>query len=216
MPTALLLAAILAASSLDTPPHSAPRVRLALDIEFPPGAPERMASAVIAEATSIWSRYGVEIVARTPAPCQWLPDNVTALDVRLAAHVSSRGRTPLASIVFSPEGDPGHVISVFYDDIVRASTRSALASAEPEWPLALRQQVIARVLGRVIAHEIGHFLLRSPAHAQKGLMRPVQSTMELALGATSLFLLTTMEVERLDRTLGADKEKGPADSRPLK
>src|SRR5258705_7551167 len=102
MPTALLLAVILAASSPDAAPPSAPRARLALDIEFPPGAPERMASAAIAEAASIWSRYGVEIVARAPTPCGWLPDHVTALDVRLATHVSTPWRTPLASIIFSP------------------------------------------------------------------------------------------------------------------
>lgn len=216
MPIALLLAAALTLSSSTVAISVPPRVHLALDIEFPPGVPGSVASGAIAEAASIWSRYGAEIVALAPSPCRWVPDNVTALDVRLATHVPGRWQTPLAEIVFSPAGDPGHVISIFYDDIVRFSTRSALGSAEPEWPLAVRQQVTARVLGRVIAHEVGHFLLRSPAHARTGLMRSVQSAAELSSGAPSLFLLTAAEIERLDRVLGAEKETGPADSWPLK
>jgi hypothetical protein len=216
MPTALLVAAALIASSPAVADRVPARVHLVLDIELPPGVRGTVTSGAIAEAASIWARYGVEIVARRAAPCGWLSDNVTALEVRLAVHAQRRSTTPLGAIVFSPAGEPGDVISIFYEDVVRFSTRSGgLGSPEPEWPRALREQVIGRVLGRVIAHEIGHFLLRWPAHSATGLMRAVQSTAALARAPTSDFLLSAEAVARLERVLNAYKETGPAD-RPWK
>jgi hypothetical protein len=38
-------------------------------------------------------------------------------------------------------------------------------------PAALRQRLMGRVLGRAIAHELGHFLFGSADHAPDGLMR---------------------------------------------
>ena len=35
----------------------------------------------------------------------------------------------------------------------------------------LQRQALGRIIGRAVAHEIGHFLLASPAHASNGLMR---------------------------------------------
>lgn len=38
-------------------------------------------------------------------------------------------------------------------------------------PASVRRQFIARALGRSIAHEMGHYLLRSKTHGRRGLMR---------------------------------------------
>jgi hypothetical protein len=38
---------------------------------------------------------------------------------------------------------------------------------------------MGRVLGRALAHEIGHYLLRSPDHSVTGLMRAQHSIAEL-------------------------------------
>ena len=59
---------------------------------------------------------------------------------------------------------------------------------EREWPTILRHVVLGRVLGRALAHEIGHFLLRSRGHSQIGLMRANQSIADLCVSGTVPFL----------------------------
>lgn len=73
--------------------------------------------------------------------------------------------------------------------------------------------MIARVLGRVLAHEIGHYVLRSPGHAPSGLMRAVQTASELGEIAPVRYQLSAIDVRRLRQLLGNEK-KGPAHGRP--
>ena len=40
-----------------------------------------------------------------------------------------------------------------------------------DWPPSLREELLGRALGRVLAHEIGHYLLVWRAHTPDGLMR---------------------------------------------
>ena len=77
---------------------------------------------------------------------------------------------------------------------------------------ALRQQFI-RILGRVVAHETGHYVLRSPGHAPSGLMRAVQTAAELGEMPTMRYRLSANDVRRLHHVL-ADEKKGPAQGRP--
>ena len=43
----------------------------------------------------------------------------------------------------------------------------------------LRDRLIARAIGRVTAHELGHYLLQNAGHQDHGLMRPNYSSSEL-------------------------------------
>jgi len=54
-----------------------------------------------------------------------------------------------------------------------------------------------RVLGRALAHEIGHFLLQSRDHAATGLMRARQWTPDLVPPDRRRFGLSAVEVSRL-------------------
>lgn len=56
------------------------------------------------------------------------------------------------------ERERGGVLATVFAD--RVHTLAGLAGVEP-----------GMLLGRVIAHEVGHLLIRSPAHTQNGLMR---------------------------------------------
>lgn len=40
-----------------------------------------------------------------------------------------------------------------------------------EYPRTVREELLGRALGRVLAHEIGHYLLVWPSHTSGGLMR---------------------------------------------
>ena len=89
-----------------------------------------------------------------------------------------------------------------YDAINRAVTNSvALGLREGRWPPALRDRVLGRIVGRVLAHEIGHFVLRSPRHASRGLMRPIQYITELMAGDGELFGLTPEDLDLLRTAL---------------
>jgi hypothetical protein len=61
----------------------------------------------------------------------------------------------------------------------------------------LRDQVFGRVLGRVLAHEIGHYVLRSPRHAVDGLMRSVQLADDLVAPSRHRFALTAPDRAKL-------------------
>ena len=79
----------------------------------------------------------------------------------------------------------------------RSPTALALGLREEQWPPALRDRTLGRVVGRVLAHEIGHFVLRSPRHTSRGLMRPIQYITELIAGNGALFGLTSEDLNLL-------------------
>ena len=64
-----------------------------------------------------------------------------------------------------PSGRATVVATVYYDVVLRVAHRTGLGANE--------------LLGRAIAHEIGHLLLRAPGHGHTGLMRPLWTDEEL-------------------------------------
>jgi hypothetical protein len=66
------------------------------------------------------------------------------------------------------------------------------------WPSSLREEILGRVLGRLLAHEIGHYVLRSPRHATAGLMRSQQLPDDLAARSRRRFGLTAADAARLE------------------
>jgi hypothetical protein len=87
--------------------------------------------------------------------------------------------TALASVRFS-DGEPEPIVFVYHSRITAIIARGWLGGTTyDEWPVTLRETVLARALGRVIAHELGHILLRSTRHARLGLMRAMQPLLSL-------------------------------------
>jgi hypothetical protein len=66
-------------------------------------------------------------------------------------------------------------------------------------PLPLQRKFVTHALSRSAAHEIGHYLLRSSAHAPDGLMRPRMTVPEIMEEGLSCFRLRTGEVSVLER-----------------
>ena len=64
-------------------------------------------------------------------------------------------------------------------------------------PSAFRDLVLGRALGRALAHEIGHFLLRSRVHSAAGLMRAIQPVSDLVAPDRHDFSLSPDQVTRL-------------------
>jgi hypothetical protein len=125
-------------------------------------------SAIVGEAARIWSPYGV-LVRENHTP--------TSLSVIIAgesnrARGSSGWASPLGEASFSQTGAPSPVVSLFYDAAVQLMGAATLPDAAGwRWTIPHQHDLLGRVLGRALAHEIGHYLLRSREHSALGLMR---------------------------------------------
>lgn len=64
--------------------------------------------------------------------------------------------------------------------------------------------------GRVLAHEIGHFLLRIPRHSAFGLMQAHHSANDFASPDKVRFVLAPIDVRRLADKKRAGSVAGPA------
>ncbi|HXV62402.1 MAG TPA: hypothetical protein VEK15_17005, partial [Vicinamibacteria bacterium] len=64
------------------------------------------------------------------------------------------------------------------------------------------ERVLARALGRVLAHELGHLFLRLNGHREDGLMRGAFSHRSLTSRSRRGFLLSKRDMERLRASLG--------------
>ena len=66
-----------------------------------------------------------------------------------------------------------------------------------DWPPAVRDDLIGRALGRVLAHEIGHYLLILRSHTPDGLMQPSFKAAALVAPDRGAFALSDRLVPRL-------------------
>src|SRR5438094_3004476 len=199
---ALATLAVAGSVGLPAPP---PRARLVLAFERAPAgraAPSRLVTGVaMKELAEIWALYAVAIELEGESPCasdvQPARISVVIVGGPDGAADAPPLATPLAAIHFSDDGAPEPLISVFYDEIVRlVASTPFMDIPRLERPKALRDDLLGRALGRVLAHEIGHFLLRMHDHTS-GLMRAGHAIRALIDIDRSGFRLTRGDVERL-------------------
>jgi hypothetical protein len=165
-----------------------------------PAVPPATLRAAAAEAAALWERYGVAIDA---APCDSASDEGIVLILVPVAMprtgVPAAGwRGALAAISFDADGVPEPRVTLFLTDFLAfVATTRLFGQPESEWPRSLREQLVGRVLGRLLAHEIGHFVLRMPRHTAAGLMRSLQFADELVAPSRRAFALTGVDTSRL-------------------
>jgi hypothetical protein len=187
---------------------AAPRARLVLTFEMrtpetPPS--RRVVSAAIEELTAIWAPYAVGIELAGGAPCNAGTD-ATHLSIAIHGGIAEPAAwaAPLAAVRFSEDGVPEPVISVFYGELVRLVTSTPFMEKRgTEWPSSVRDQLVGRALGRVLAHEIGNFLLRLHDHTG-GLMRARHPVPALIDPDRRAFRLTPADAGRLRALLASD------------
>jgi hypothetical protein len=188
IPSVVLAAAVINGA----PPQT--HVALTFGMSPPPAAVIRTA---VDEAAAIWSPYHVAI--DQALPCASAPDEATVISVSMGASSAAGQPYPsnIGAIRFSEDGTPDPVVTVYFDLLKRflAGVRFVLMP-EYRWPPALRERILGRGLGRVIAHEIGHYLLGA-RHAPTGLMRALQYTDELFAVPRTGFTLSRSERRRL-------------------
>ena len=124
-------------------------------------ATDAIASAGIAVKWRDCSRGGAA------HPCRTVRD---AGDLVVRVVPAPKGDDTEVQLGFAPIDPSGRatvVATVYYDVVLRVAHRTGLGANE--------------LLGRAIAHEIGHLLLRAPGHGHTGLMRPLWTDEELTL-----------------------------------
>jgi hypothetical protein len=108
------------------------------------------------------------------------PGEIVVRLVRLAATDGSRA---LGEAFVNRAGGRGVLATVFVDRI------EAIA--------ALSKTDVVSFVSRVIAHEIGHLLLGTNSHTERGLMREVWSLKDLARDRAEDWLFSRADVDRL-------------------
>ena len=133
-------------------------------------------------ASTLWRAAGVDV--------RWSPDPVPGDDPAGGAHIrvaitadlgpsSVPAPRPMASIEFVDK-KPTTSIDV-YPREVRKLLDVYVLDDRPlsHRPLAMQEHLLGRVLGRAVAHEIGHFVFASTGHARSGLMRAAHRVNQL-------------------------------------
>ena len=135
---------------------------------------------------------------------------LTIADAELDRPHQSAAHPALAWIWFTTPTRAGNEIHVSVDAArklvagVRVGGRSVSA-----WP-GMRETLLGRALGRSIAHEIGHFLLVSPQHAEEGLMRAIFRPPDLLTFRAGDYALAPADERALAYTIGARPCPSPA------
>jgi len=194
----------------------APRLRVLVRID-PRGANQGFRLPdVVDQVREIWRPY-IDVdfadvgtgIALTASGLRGYDDELTLLisdrlqgqDDRLPAQESS-GSSNEAALGWTRfvAGRPESTITVSVAAARNLMSRGRwLGRQLDDLPLPLQRQFVTHALSRSAAHEIGHYLLRSSAHAPDGLMRArltIPQIMEEDLG---FFRLRTSEVSVLER-----------------
>lgn len=146
-------------------PYESP-ANVCVEVKYRDDVPGVMFTALREEASRIWLRHGIEL--------RWNRTRETC-DARVPLVFSEHDVKRLG------EPEPGNVLALTHfavagDTIyVSASSAARLArlALKDAVTAAFRQTRTGRLLGRVVAHELGHFLLRSTMHTPTGLMRRI-------------------------------------------
>jgi hypothetical protein len=130
--------------------------------------PDDARRVLMQEAESIWESAGVRL--------HWLEgrDEVAAmppLRVHVVPHtgtLAQAGPWVVGELLRFEDG-----AAIAFASIARAEevVRAAASGGAHATPVAVLHHRLGVVLGRAVAHEIGHYLLESGAHAGRGLMR---------------------------------------------
>jgi len=154
-------------------------VYLGVDISALAAMPPRQIQAMAREATAIWEPYGVALAwVRSDENVLGLPGchdvlTISRDDAPEQLATPSSGNRRLGAVLFLEGSDTAEdTVTLSIDAIHRTVDDARWANRRvADWPAGVRDELLGRALGRVVAHEIGHYLLVWRAHTPDGLMR---------------------------------------------
>jgi hypothetical protein len=211
---AMLAAAPIAGSAQTLPSLPTMSIRVAAAPDITP----TLVTALLAETDAVWRGTGISFLwqrdslagvasisaAARLASVQGRPESPSfgpsTLHVTIGhdKHHVVEAHLPLGWIVFDDPTTPQQEISVSYDNAMTLLERSSgVVGVMATMPRLQRETLLARAMGRALAHELGHYLSASKAHSKAGLMRAVQTAFELFSNERSQFRVTRPDRERM-------------------
>jgi hypothetical protein len=145
---------------------------------------------IFAETDAIWRPSGVSFLwrrvareavafARAGEIGPYVP-NTLRLNIGGGTGQFRDGRMPLGWIVFDDVTTPQQEIYLSYTNAQAVMEESrGVVGLIAQMPIAQRETLLARAMGRALAHELGHYLLASKEHTQRGLMKAILTATEL-------------------------------------
>ena len=105
------------------------------------------------------------------------------------------------------DGRPSNVISVS----TGAATALMKASRWGGLPKTVQRLFLVRAMSRAIAHELGHYLLATSAHARHGLMRGALTADEIMQPTRSSYRLDRAQIQRLEQGVLVARQGAPGE-----
>lgn len=175
-------------------------IELGVDIGALATMPPRQLRAMSREAQALWQPYGVRltwVLAAGPGTLPQAGDSLKVVDNANDHRATDERR--LGAVLFlegNVVADKTVVLSI--NAVGRIAEQTPWASRRvTDWPRGVREELLGRALGRVLAHEIGHYLLLWRSHTADGLMRPQFASDSLVAQARDAFTLSFNLLPRL-------------------
>ena len=169
----------------------------------------RMLSLLLAETDAIWRAIGVRFLWQWEGAASSVvrgrisserPYGSPSLRVVIGhePHAVQDRRYALGWIMFDDPATPEQEIHISYDNAISLLEQSpGVVGVLQNMPLLQREILLGRAMGRALAHELGHYLSASKAHAPKGLMMAVHTAAEFFGPDRERFTLDLEERQRI-------------------
>jgi hypothetical protein len=151
---------------------------LALDVVNTAGLSSEMVDGAMAETVAIFATAGVRL-SWTLTPTPRVTDDGQRVVVMLvrgpfppspAILATHRPDSALAWLDFDANGRPGNVIRLSFHAVATLARRATMMNLRVSTlPEQLQAPILSRAIGRVLAHEIGHWFT-GRGHTREGLM----------------------------------------------
>jgi hypothetical protein len=185
-----LFASTAFAAGAKAPASSSAILPMIVNVTATPEVSPVLVARILAEADAIWRPSGVTFVwqraARVVVPYSrasetgpYVP-NTLRLIIGDNRGARRDGRLPLGWILFDDVAAPEQEIYLSHTNALQmmAEARGVVGIIE-QMPIVQRETLLARAMGRALAHELGHYLLASKVHAERGLMKAILTAAEL-------------------------------------
>jgi hypothetical protein len=212
--TVLFAAAVSASAGADASPVATSVPPMVITLAIAPGVSASLVTRVLAETDAIWRAGGFSFVWQRAVPLtaasrldQPEPYRPSTLRVVIGEDrgIARDHRTPLGWIVFDGEHEPQREIYLSHANAkgLMEGARGVIGLID-QMPPVQREILLARAMGRALAHELGHFLLASKVHTPRGLLKAGRTAAELFSNARSGFTIDASQRQQIATRLRGD------------